>query len=673
MSATTFLDRSLEINGKKIYPLKNVLVYDIECGKKNLNKGVSPENSTFKIWGAFSYKTGKLMSGTTGNFQQLVNQHDIIVGHNIKGYDNPIMEQQLGINFRGKTIIDLLEVLRPPATKSEKIAMAKKGKKPIYGKGRANIIGEARIIGMNDMRFPDLKLSTIASHGYKLFKDNDKFKEYFQEYKQENFDYNVLSQKELSDAQWNYVKRYMYQDIIVTKNIFEFLDKYFESLAHYLPMHDILNLEYIHAPTGKFNYKVMCNLLNLQEEYSDNIPRPFIGAYVFLPFQDYFSPVDGDGYCRDFTSQHPSHIHSANLCTPISQCPTVRAGKADKCPKPYNGDGKIFKLKGTYCTCKKGRIETLISNLLQDKINFKKAKDPREWTVKIIINGCYGVLSSSIFKSTYCETTGPDTTLMSQQSTKYMAKWMKQHGYIVTYGDTDSIYIIDPFRDKQKMNTIVANGVENIKLALPFADNRYKMGIDAEFTHIFFFEDEKEHKHKKKNYIYIQKVLDKDGNDTGKRKLKLNGLPILKRNAPKLAKKIFVDHMEQEILRREKIGQKGNIIKFSKDEVDAWVKWQIEQNRDILKTRIRVNPAGSYASESQLQSQISVNYFEGKEGIFEGIKHKRKGYGVGKGKHYCSMEESHKLAYAELDLETVYKTLDPFIRKDKQQSLTDWE
>jgi hypothetical protein len=93
-------------------------------------------------------------------------------------------------------------------------------------------------------------------------------------------------------------------------------------------------------------------------------------------------------------------------------------------------------------------------------------------------------------------------------------------------------------------------------------------------------------------------------------------------------------------------------------------------NKEFLKAKIKVNPAQSYTNPSQLQAQISEKYFEGKDGYFVGIKHLRKGLGVGKGKHYCSIEESKRLSFREYDLETVWTTLDPFVKKDKQMTLS---
>jgi len=645
----------IKVAGTYVSPFKDVLVFDIEGCKINPNGRIDADNIKHKIWGAYSYNTNKVYFGKGSNFQDLLNKHKIIVGHNIKSFDMPIMERDLGINFRNILPIDLLEVLRDPPTKQQRDMAKKQGKTPMYGKGRNRIIGEFRIIGMTDNRLPNLRLDTIAKHGNKIFKDNDIYSEFFKEYKVDDFDYTILNKEDITEDDWKYIKSYLKQDIVVTKNIFEFLERYFRPLAEYLPLKDIKNLEYIHAPTGKYAYKVICKELELLEEYDSATRDKFPGAFVFLPTQEEYTPIDGEGYCRDFTSQHPSHIHSSNLCTPIELCEHKVNGE---CPKPYSGDGTIFKLNGTYCGCKKGKIEEFISKLLHLKIHYKKVKDPREYTIKILINSVYGLLSSPIFKNTYYKHTGPDTTLMSKQSTQFMANWVTKHGYTVTYGDTDSIYIMDPFRDKDKMNTIIKNGVKQIKDAMPFSDDRYAMGIDAEFSHIFFFQDEKskDKRFKKKNYIYITKD----------NKVKINGLPLLKRNAPKLAKLIYTNYLEKEILRTKK-------IKFDKGYLTQLINFELEKDINIVQNIISVNPAEAYATMSQINAQISVKYFDSKDGLFKGIKHLRKGYGVGKGKFYCSLEEAKDLKLRELDLDTVWNVLEPFVKRSKQTSLFNYE
>ena len=215
--------RKLNINGKDFFPLKEVLIFDIETRKINKNGAISADNSKLVIWGVYSFRENKIYMGQNAvKFKELLATHRIIVGHNIKDFDMPILKRDLGISFWDNLPLDLFEILRKPPSKGEKESFKKKGKRPIQGKGRSLIIGEARINGMIDNRFPDLKLSTIARHGHKLFHDHPQYSQYFNEYKQDDFDYDILGKDNLTQEDWKYIKTYLKQDLIVTKNLFAF-------------------------------------------------------------------------------------------------------------------------------------------------------------------------------------------------------------------------------------------------------------------------------------------------------------------------------------------------------------------------------------------------------------------------------------------------------------------
>ena len=296
-----------------------------------------------------------------------------------------------------------------------------------------------------------------------------------------------------------------------------------------------------------------------------------------------------------------------NLFSPAKDCKHKVEGK---CPTAHKGDGKIFNLAGTYCACEQGPIEKLITRWYEDRLVFKKNNDPREYTVKILLNTIYGISGSSIFKSIYYEGTGQDTTLMSKQSIVFMKNHMESKGYIVVSGDTDSLYLMDPFRDKVRMEKARDEGIQQIIDVLPFADKYYGMGIDAEFSHIFFFLDDTDKsgkQYKKKNYIYILK----NG------KIKLNGLPIIKGNASKLAKIIYTRYLEPEIKKLLK-------IKFDKEWLQQLIDHEVNEDFNILAVKYNVKPMMSYANPNQLQARISEKYLNGKDGLVKVIKHKRK-------------------------------------------------
>ena len=81
---------------------ENVLILDIES--ETVGSSPDSNNDIHKITGIYSYKDNKyhfLIS--KDKIQEYINSHKVIVGHNIKDFDKPILER-LGINFDYKII-----------------------------------------------------------------------------------------------------------------------------------------------------------------------------------------------------------------------------------------------------------------------------------------------------------------------------------------------------------------------------------------------------------------------------------------------------------------------------------------------------------------------------------------------------------------------------------------
>ena len=71
-----YKDRHIIVGNRKYYPLKDVLVFDIETSTIDKTKAISAENSNLKIWGAYSFNSGKLTYGKAGPAFQRLNQPD---------------------------------------------------------------------------------------------------------------------------------------------------------------------------------------------------------------------------------------------------------------------------------------------------------------------------------------------------------------------------------------------------------------------------------------------------------------------------------------------------------------------------------------------------------------------------------------------------------------------
>jgi hypothetical protein len=143
-------------------------------------------------------------------------------------------------------------------------------------------------------------------------------------------------------------------------------------------------------------------------------------------------------------------------------------------------------------------------------------------------------------------------------------------------------------------------------------------------------------------------------------KVVLVGLPIIKDNATSLGIKIFHEVLEPLILNQMH-------AKFSYDFIKETINTYLKKDEilTLIAQEYKIKPLSTYKLESQIQAQISKAYFNGQEGIISLIKNKKVGK-VGKGVHYCTIEEAKeaKLTEEDLDLKKLWNELMPFIDRN---------
>ena len=645
------------------------------------------KHAKLRLWGILDVATGQIEMGTgVKQLQPYIDNAKVIIGHNIKGYDIPVLENH-GMDLPyGKVLVDTLEVLRPrPMSEND-----------LPGKGRAAIIGELGLSGMTDNRLPNFKLGVIIEHFKKIFAGRYAF-----ETSKGEFDYKKL-RGFMSPQDWEECKTYLEGDLKATRDLYLFLDDYFKGFLDFLPPDSAQKKHHITASTASIGYKAICYQLGLEETYGEKVDEERPGAFVLEPQGESF---EGNGYCIDFSSQHPHHMWCANLFTPASPKEII-AGDY------YNGDGKIFKLDGKYSIKRHGPIEKFLRWLYftrlfyqrkairpdssvikfkairagdvilrcdsdthdmfhytvteKDEAEFRalaeKGVDPRQYTVKIVINAMYGLSYSPVFAAIYNETTGRDTIHMSVQSSAFMKDWMTQDGYNIVYGDTDSLYLFDPHNDKTRMLRRIKEGISQIKDSLPFDDPTYDMTIDDEFSHIFFFKNAEFDPRKpqaagnweylKKTYIYITH----DG------KVKLKGGKIIKNDATLLGKKIFTEYLLP-VIKKEKQ------CKFDKDAIRGMIDTELKNDITLIARGVNIKPAKFYKLDTQFQAQVAKMYGEGYHYL---VKNSARGAGRGDMK-YCTIEDAKGLPLSSIDTTKVWSELQQFIREETQQEkLASW-
>lgn len=187
-------------------------------------------------------------------------------------------------------------------------------------------------------------------------------------------------------------------------------------------------------------------------------------------------------------------------------------------------DNKVPETNHYTCTKKLGLIPLLIGVFRDLRIEyFKKlsknktlSKEDQEiydaitQGVKVILNGSYGVLGAEAFQL-YCLPVAESVTALGRHIIQKTKEYVESLGLKVVYGDTDSLFVINP-TDFQ------------LRKIMDYTQDKFKIDIelDKEYRYIMF-------SGLKKNYFGIKK----DG------KLDTKGLVGKKSNIPKFARECF--------------------------------------------------------------------------------------------------------------------------------------
>lgn len=622
----------------------SILIYDLETqvfGKPN------PAKDRMKLFGCYSYIKDKIyVLKKKDDIQRIINAHKFLVGFNTvgtkrePGYDNPILIRE-GINLKYKIMIDLMKIFKERAggMKIEKGML-----KDILMSYSLDYI--TRTIGIvND--------------------DTAKGK----------IDYSVFLKETWTAAEEEEIRRYAVRDIEVTKKLYEWVEDYFEGFKPFLHTTDVKKKSYLTVSLAKFAYKAICKAMKWEEKYGEfgNDDTYHIkGGYVAYPAGEKF---EGDIFCLDFNSLYPHAIIQCNLFG------RKKEGIIDE-RNCWTGSGK-WKVNGIYYSDELAGVGQLLKQWYRQRLYFKKIGDKREYTIKIILNTTYGILISDYYSLVFDKTAGGDCTRLGRQWILYARKIFRKHGYPIAYTDTDSLFIVDIFKDKEKMLSVKNKIIDDIKRSVSFPQETFDMGIDDEITHMFFFKgktkedkesdkemDEADFIYKplgliKKNYVYVAKIF-KDKKWTDETKIKIKNLDIVKKSVSPLSKKIFWDYIVP------RIKQYGE-IKYSNTFFKNLINDLLSKDIKLAMMRKDVGPFSQYekTSSTSLQAQISKAYGSG---IHFLIPNTAK-VGVGKGKNYCTLEEfkKHNLRLEHIDLQSVWSELNYFIRPPVVKNIFDYE
>ncbi len=335
-------------------------------------------------------------------------------------------------------------------------------------------------------------------------------------------------EEEIHEMKYNILAWYNLKDSILTLELIKFNNSLVWNLIVLLcrmtkmPIHDMLRhqisawiktiLQFEHR-RKEYLIPRRSEILELKKGgYSKSTieGKGFQGGHVI-------NPVPGTHYdvvVMDFSSLYPSIIKEYNLSYETVNCP--------------HDDCRDNLVKGIFyhvCTHKMGIFAYIVGFFRDIRVKYFKPKSSDktlsekqrsyyqtiQQALKVLINASFGVFGSKNFPL-FCLPVAESITGIGQYSIKETIKKSELVGVKVLYGDTDSVFLLNP--NKKQLKEISDWSKEELDLDL-----------EEEKTYQFLALSER-----KKNYIGIYK-------DTGH--IDMKGLVAKKKNTPEFIKKVF--------------------------------------------------------------------------------------------------------------------------------------
>ncbi|MBD3341819.1 MAG: DNA-directed DNA polymerase I [Candidatus Lokiarchaeota archaeon] len=340
-------------------------------------------------------------------------------------------------------------------------------------------------------------------------------------------------EEEIHDMEYNTLAWYNLKDSLLTLELTKFNNSTSWKLIVLLcritkmPIHDMLrhqisswiqNIFYFEHRRKKYLIPKKEEIYQLKPGRSSNSiieGKGFKGAYVIPPVPG----IHYDVVVMDFASLYPTIIKQYNLSYETVQCP--------------HEDCKDNLLKGIpyhVCTHKMGIFAYVVGFIRDIRVNYFKPKSndkslPEEMrsyfytiqqALKIFINGSYGVFGSQNFPL-FCKPVAESTTNFGRYSINQTKKKAESLGVRVLYGDTDSVFLLNPTE-------------EQMKKISGWSKQELDLDLEEEKTYQFLALSDR-----KKNYVGVYK---------GSQWVDIKGLVAKKRNTPEFIKKIFTELTE---------------------------------------------------------------------------------------------------------------------------------
>ena len=599
-----------------MFEKRGILIWDIETDS------LSIESAKVKWFGAYSYHYNEYYlleaKKNVKEIHQLLKEHPIHITFNGKEFDIPIFknnigdEQKISEIFDYKTNVDLLEISAPKSSKS-------------YGQYRKNRLAQMGI---------KLKNHTLKNICEALKLDDDGTKG--------DIDYHIFQKNEWTKEEQIEIKKYLKQDIILTKKLFEWYEKEYAPLKQFLPKKDQDNFLYLRSTLAVLAYNIICNKAGLKPDFGEKDDADYDSFAGGHHIEARWDLVKGNIIEIDFASAYPHAVIQGNLCSPVK----------DEETEFWNGD-KYYEVKGKYNKKEQGKIESALRDILVERLKAKKEGDKTKAnSYKIVVNSFYGTLGNPVFKSVYNRDSASDCTTIVRNWMRILAHRLdKSLGCKCLYGFTDSIFILLP-EDifKEDVMYEVDLFLKEAKSKLPFPMDSFNIGIEEEIKMIWFVA--------KNCYLFV----------TNKNEVKYKST-LLNTNTPKAIMKLFDEYMKPIII--EKLE-----IPFKEDELTVQLKAIISQDKSLATQEYKVANIDSYKVKTSLYYKIAEKYGEGRHFLIPN----KKGIGVGSAPHskrrlglrYCTLEEfqTNNLTIDDIELDHLLSHIKAFYEKNQVQEQT---
>lgn len=604
----TYVDRiyeNPEISEAEFFPNLKVLSIDIETDPKakeiyciSLAAGKYKKvliRSDKKLKNAISYGSEReLLEGFKKKIRQL--DPDIITGWNVIDFDLKIIERQLK---KFKIKFDIGRADWPCSLRIYREFMRD---------SKAEIPGRVVLDGIHLLKssFVNLQEYTLdnAARTFlgkeKLIGNENKGQkivDYFKKDPQKLVDYNLKDSELVLDI----LKKTGVVELTVQRSLLTGmqLDRVSASVAS-------LDGLYIRETRNK---GIICN----NSSYADK-ETPLKGGYVRDSIPGLYEQI----VVLDFKSLYPSIIRTFNI-DPYSFV-DIDGSQAKKSPEKYivAPNGAVF--KNTI-----GILPGIIQKLWEQReISRKKGDELARYAIKIMMNSIYGVLGNPGCRFFSMEI-GNAITHFAQYLIKLAAEKIKEKGYDVIYGDTDSVFVktnAKTIKDAEKIGEELQKYVN--EFYKEFIMEKYKtpsfleLELDKVFKHFLMPKIRGSEKGAKKRYAGI---IIKEG----KEKLVFTGLEAVRSDWTELAKK-FQEELLLKIFNKEKYQEyiKNFIDELSNGKYDALLVYRKKINKPLEEYIKTTPPHVKAARKLEKLTTNLIQYIitiEGPEPI-QKIKHK---------------------------------------------------